>query len=153
MAAQRGLERLASLYTMMDRMRSLEVQLANDAVEDALCSSAIATTIRESQIEDGRDALATGRPEAWRVAETTRGLMDRRIELLRKVRTECEAVLAEASRVHRASRLQMEQMKCLVEKTRTLTLLHESRRAQSAADDRFASRSAWMKLQRVQDAQ
>ena len=153
MAVQRGLGRLATLYAMMERMRSMEVQVALGAVEDVMCSAAIAATIRAGQIEDARDALATGRREAWQVAETTRGVLDRRIDRLQTERAECEAALAEASRVHRASRLDMEQMQRMVDRTRTQTMLEESRRVQGESDDRFASRSAWMEVQRVQESE
>lgn len=150
MPVKRGLERVASLYAIMERMRSIEVQAAHGAVKDVLCSSAIAAAIRASQIEDGRDALATGRRDAWQVAETTCGVIDRRMERLQQVRTEREAALAEASTIHRASRLEMEQMERMVEKIRAQALVNRSRRAQGDADDRFASRSAWLEMQRVQ---
>ena len=153
MAVQRGLERLALLYAMMERMRSIEVQAANTAVEDVVCSTAIAATIREGQIADGRDALSTGRRDAWQVAETTRGVMDRRIDGLQQVRAEREAVLGDASRAHRQSRLEMEQMERMVEKTRAQLVACESRRAQGDSDDRFASRLAWLETQRAQDSE
>ena len=153
MAAHKGVARLASLAVTMERMRSLEVQVARGAVDDVMCSAAIAATIRESQLSDGRDALATGRREAWQVAETTRGVMDRRIERLQQLRAEREAILAEATRVHRVSRLEMDQMERMVEKSRAQAGMEETRRTQAAADDRFASRSAWMETQREQDAE
>jgi len=153
MAAHKGLARLASLYAMMERVRSVAVQVASSAVDDAMCAEAIAATIRKSQIADGRDALATGCREAWQVAETTRGVMDRRIEGLQQLRAAREADLAEASRAHRASRLEMEQMERVVEKARAQAGIEEGRRMQSAADDRFASRTIWMETRQVPDAE
>ena len=153
MAAQKGLARLASLYAMIERMRSADVQMANGAVEAVVCAEAIAATIRDSQVADGRAALATGCREAWQVAETTLGVTDRRIERLQQVRAEREADLAEAARAHRVSRLEMEQMERIVEKARLQERMEESRRIQSTSDDRFASRSIWMETQRVQDAE
>lgn len=153
MALHRGLERIASLYRMMERIHAIEVQNANGAVEDLLCAVAIATTMRASQIEDARDALATGWREGWQVAETTRGVIDRRMDQLHQIRAEREAELAEASRVHNESRLEMEQMERVVEKTRALAAVVESRRVQADSDDRFASRSAWLWMQRLQDSE
>ena len=151
MQAQKGLVRIASLYAMLERMRSVEVLIANGAVEDVLCAEAIAATIRENQIADGRDALARECREDWQVAETTLRVIDLRIDRLQQVRAEREADLAEAARALRASRLEMEQMERIVEKTRLQARLEESRRTQATADDRFASRSIWMERRQVRD--
>ena len=153
MADSKALARLAALYAMMERMRSVEVQVANVAVENVTCSAAIAAAVRASQVSHGREALETGRREAWQVAETTRAALEGRIERLQRVRVECEAALAEAESAHRTTRLDLEQVESILDKTRTQLASRESRRTQAAADDRFASRSAWLQAQRLQDSE
>ena len=79
MAARKGVARLASLYGMMERMRSLELRVAAGAVDDVVCLAAIAATVRENQIADARAAMASGRREDWQVAQTTRGVIEARM--------------------------------------------------------------------------
>jgi hypothetical protein len=143
MAARKGVARLASLYGMMERMRSVELRVAAVAVADVVCSAAVAATLRESQIADARAAMATGCREEWQVAETTRGVIETRMVRLAALRVECQDALDEAVAVHRVSRMNMEQMNRVLERSRAELMGDESRRAQAESDDRFAARLAW----------
>lgn len=153
MATQKGVVRLASLYTMMERMRSVELRVAAGAVEDVAYSAAIAATARESQIADARAAMSTGRREEWQVAETTRAVVEARIVRLAKLQAEREIILADAALRHRMSRLNMEQMDRIVDRTRSQEGVLEDRRLQAESDDRFASRLAWMKTKHADDSE
>lgn len=153
MAAQKGIVRLAAVYGMMERMRSAELRLAADAVEDVACSAAIAATVRASQITDARTAMASGRRDDWQVAETTRGVVEARIVRLAKVRAEREVALADSAQRHRMSRLNMEQMDRVVDRNRTQAGRREERRLQAESDDRFASRRAWMNTKQADDSE
>jgi hypothetical protein len=143
MAARKGVARLASLYGMMERMRSLELRVAAGAVDDVVCSAAIAATVRESQIAEARAAMASGRREDWQVAETTRGVIEARMVRLAALRAEREAALERAVAEHQVSRLNMEQMDRVVGRARAQMSAEEDRRVQAESDDRFASRRAW----------
>ena len=147
MAARKGVARLASLYGMTERVRSVELRVAAGAVEAVACSVAIAATVRERQITEARTAMANGRREEWQVAETTRGVVEAGIVRLAKLRVEREAVLEDAVQRHRISRLNMEQMDRVVDRARAQETLQESRRSQAESDDRFASRRAWKRTQ------
>ena len=151
MAIQRSLSRLAGLYTIIEQIRSVEVQAADAAVQQVIRSIAIAATSRTAQMVESREALATDRREAWQVAETTRETLERRMERLCAVRVEREAVLAKALELHRSSRLEMERMQRIFEKTLAQGLLIESRQVQLQSDDRFASRAAWLEERRKSD--
>ena len=153
MATQKGVVRLASLYTMMERMRSVELRVAAGAVEDVAYSAAIAATARESQIADARAAMSTGRREEWQVAETTRAVVEARIVRLAKLQAEREIILADAALRHRMSRLNMEQMDRVVDRNRTQAGRREERRLQAESDDRFASRRAWMNTKQADDSE
>ena len=144
MAAQKSVARLATLYGMIERMRSVELSIAAGAVQDAACAAAIASTTRAGHIDNGRSAMATGQREEWQVAETSRGVVETRIVRLATVRKECEGTLLDAEVRHHASRMDMERMHRVVEVARTRAAMREDRRAQSESDDRFASRRAWM---------
>ena len=143
MAARKGVARLASLYGMMERMRSLELRVAAGAVDDVVCLAAIAATVRESQIADARAAMASGRREDWQVAQTTRGVIEARMVRLAALRVEREDTLDRAVAEHRVSRLNMEQMDRVLERSRVQMSAEEDRRSQAESDDRFASRRAW----------
>jgi hypothetical protein len=153
MAAQKSVARLALLYGMMERMRSVELRVAAGAVEDVACSAAIARKVRENQIAEGRAAMANGRREAWQVAETTRGVNEARIVRLAMLRAEREIILEQAVQVHRASRLNMEQMDRVVDRARTQAEMENGRRLQAESDDRFASRRAWLQTRQVDDSE
>ena len=153
MATQKGVVRLASLYTMMERMRSVELRVAAGAMEDVAYSAAIAATARESQIADARAAMSTGRREEWQVAETTRAVVEARIVRLAKLQAEREIILADAALRHRMSRLNMEQMDRIVDRTRSQEGVLEDRRLQAESDDRFASRRAWMRTKLAADSE
>jgi len=152
MAAHKGVARLASLYATLERMRSVELRAAATAVEDVACAAAIAATVRGSQIENARAAMATGRRDEWQVAETMRSVLEVRMKRLAVLRAEREADLDAAVAAHRASRLEMEQMERVVERRQAMTRLEDGRRAQAESDDRFASRRSWERPKMLREA-
>lgn len=153
MAARKGIDRLASLYGMMEQIRSVELRAATIAVEDAACSTTIALTLRESQIASAREAMATGRREEWQISETARVAVEARIDQLAKTRTDRENARAEAHQIHRQSRLDMEQMERVVAQARVQVAIEVTRRTQAESDDRFASRRAWSRTRRIMNSE
>jgi hypothetical protein len=143
MSRGNGLERLAALYTMVERMHSLAVRVAAEAVEDVACRVEIETAVHRGNLAAGRNALAEGRPEERLIEETAGGLAEVRLERLAELRGRREAVLEEAVTMHRRAYLETEQMARLVKRRRERQALEEGRKEQAEADDRFASRGAW----------
>ena len=148
MARRKGLTRLASLYGMVEQMRSLELRVAASAVDDVVLVASIEAAIRQSKIFGARAALAAGDREEWQMAETTREGVEARIERLANLRVERETRREEAALAHSTSRVEMEQLDRVVEQQRDRLALEEARRAQAESDDRYAARLAW--AQRIQ---
>jgi len=151
MATRGGLRRLATLYGMVEQMRSLELRVAAGAVDDVVCASAIEALVHRGQVDGGRAAMAAGDREEWSVAETTREVVEARIERLAKLRVVREVKLDEARDAHKTSRLKVEQMERVVERARAEAALVEDRKTQAVADDRFAARGAWTRAKALRE--
>ncbi len=149
----KSLRRIAKVYGLVERMHSLELRVAADALNDVLCATAVAAATRYQQASSAREALVLGRREEWAVAEVTRTVEEIRMTRLAELRTQREAKVAEAAVVHRASRLQMEQMERVVERKRAVAAIDEGRKTQAMADDRFASRAAWSRNTPARDGE
>lgn len=146
MAAKSSAMRLAALYSTVERIRSLELRMAESEVDDAVRAAAIAAAIRDSQKANLRDALAAGQRDEWRIAETAASANEIRIARLAALRVKQEAARDEALVRHRLSRLQVEQMESLVERRRERESREVTLQEQAASDDRFASRRAWERM-------
>ena len=146
MAATKSLARIAKVYGLVERMRSLELRMAADAVSEVEFAAAVAAATRYNQVAGARAALVAGNREEWSVAEVTLRVEEIRMQRLAELRVKREAKLAEAVSLHRESRLEMEQMERVVELKRAAAAIEEGRRTQAMADDRFASRSAWKRM-------
>jgi len=139
------LARIAKVYGLVERMHSLELRMASDAVNDVACAAAVAAATSYQQTVSARAALVSGNREEWSVAEVTRSVEEIRMQRLAELKVQREEKLMEATQTHRASRMQMEQMERVVERKRAIAAIDEGRRTQAMADDRFASRAAWMR--------
>ena len=146
MAAKSSAMRLATLYATVERIRSVELRMAESEVDDAVCAAAIADAVRESQQRSMRDALASGRRDEWRIAQTANAANETQIARLAVLRVKQEALRDEAVVRHRASRLQVEQMDSLVVRSRERESREETLQAQAESDDRFASQRAWDRM-------
>lgn len=146
MAVKSSAVRLATLYATIERMRSVELRMAESAVDEALCAAAIAAAVRESQQGNLRDALASGLREEWRIAETAGAANDIRIARLAALRATQETARDEAVMRHRLSRVELEQMDSVVERRRKGETTQQARKEQASSDDRFASRRAWERM-------
>jgi len=146
MAATKSLARIAKVYGLVERMRSLELRMAADAVSEVEFAAAVAAATRYNQVAGARAALVAGNREEWSVAEVTLRVEEIRMQRLAELRVKREAKLAEAVSLHRESRLEMEQMERVVELKRAAAAIEEGRRTQAMADDRFASRGAWKRM-------
>jgi hypothetical protein len=131
------------VYDLVERMHSLELRVASDAVQEVEFAAAVAAATSYRQAAAAREALVSGNREEWSVAEVTRGVEEIRMQRLAELRLRRERQHAEAVETHRASKRRTEQMERVVERKRASAAIDDGRRDQAAADDRFASRSAW----------
>jgi hypothetical protein len=149
MAAKNSMARVAQVYGMVERMRSVERRVAANAVDEVVCSEAIQTTVLTSLLGGARDALAAGNREEQQIAETARQRVELGLERLAQMRVERQAVLERVAAEHRESVVAMEQIDRLLERARAAESLEADRREQAVADDRFGSRLAWRRMMRV----
>ena len=146
MAVKKAEVRLASLYAVMERIRSAELRDSMIAVDGVACSAAVAKASREERISAGRTAMAAGSRADWEIAETTRGVVETQMIHLAKLRREREAALSVTAAEYRLSRLSKEQMDRVVEQRRLREATKDDKQSQAELDDRFASRRVWMNL-------
>jgi hypothetical protein len=138
-----GIARLAGLYGMVERMRSLELRAAAGNLDEVASAQTMQAAVHRSEVSGSRAAFASGDREQWKVAETARALLEIRMARLNKLRAEREVKLDQAAQAYNRSRVRMEQMDRVVERERERLACEAARRAQAEADDRFASRRAW----------
>jgi hypothetical protein len=138
-----ALKRIAALYGMLDRMRSVELRMAAAAVEEVERVAAMHHAVSIDQQTCGRAALVTGDRAEWMLSKAAREFAEVRIAQLVDLREARAEVLDAAVIAHRQSRLKVEQIDRVVDRARTAQALDQARRTQAVADDRYASRRAW----------
>ena len=141
------LKRLAALYGVVERMRSIELRVKTAAVIEAEQAIEAQRVVMRSAGFDRREALMNGDRLGWSLAETQREIAGWKRERLERIRVEREALRSDAREEYSASRLKSEQMKGVVDSAAARVEVEEGRRAQGAADDRFLARRVWMKGQ------
>lgn len=141
-AARAGWKRIAAVYGLVEQMRAAELRGAAWAVDEAE-----AALRREAEALAGRRggvAFVEGSGVDWAVGGTSREYGEARMEVLEEMKVEREEAMDAAGRAHRESRVRTEQMKSVVERAGRAAAETEARRAQGAADDRFAGQR-WVK--------
>lgn len=145
MAAKReaGLRRVLRLYSAVEQMHAVQLQVASSAVSEVEGAIQVAQRTGLEANRTGRKALGDGDREEWMLAEARQeivGIRRERMEELRETRT----VVRDAARaVFHDSRIRAEQMKQVVEKLRKDAEVHEARQTQAASDDRYLMRMRW----------
>ena len=138
-----SLQRLVTLYGLVEEMHSLELQRVTAAVQKVQVSIHEEESFEASVRKDGRNALQLGNRLSWWVAETHQEASVQRKEMLEEKRQE-RAVLQEAAmEQYVASRMRKEQMKRLQDNLAQGMQADERRRAQAISDDRFLARRRW----------
>jgi len=140
----RRLKRLATLYGVVERMDSVELQRRAAAVLEAEQAIDVQRAVVRSAGFDGRGALAAGDRMGWSFAERQRQIAGWKRERLERIRVEREELSDAAREQYAASRLRSEQMKGVVDRVEARVAMEDGRRAQAAADDRFLSRRSWV---------
>jgi hypothetical protein len=129
----------------VEQIRSLQLRAAAVEVAQVVQAEAHEADVRRRQTAEGHDALTQGDHDGWLAASAQTDaaeMRQRRLEPLYQAR---EAFRLQANAVHQASRLRLEQMEGIVERTQARQTLEDERRAQAASDDRFLSRKMWLK--------
>ena len=139
----RGLERIAVLYSTLERIRCAELRAAAGAVEEIVHAAAAEQAARQVQTEAARRALADGDRLAWLLAESGREFADIHFERLEAIKIRRTALRVEASDAHLESQVKLEQVKRVAERMRARQAVLEDRQAQAAADDRHLARRIW----------
>lgn len=143
-ATRRGWKRLATVYGLVEQMRSAELRLAAVAVTEVEQALEVEAAALASGAARGRGAFVGGDGVDFAVAETTREFAEVRIERLGAMKVEREEIFDAAAVAYDASRLRLEQMKSVIERAGRMASSEESRRAQAEADDRHAGQG-WLK--------
>ncbi len=135
---------------MMEDLRAMQVRVASGAIVEV---DRALSRLAESQEREGAEARA-GLEHGSRVesiaAEESAGTEKERRELLLRMRLERQAVRDVAVEVHRESRVELRQVEGIVERRRQEQTLVDGRREQSASDDRFLARRAWLHSRKVE---
>ncbi len=132
----RGLQRLADLYGMVERMHSVDLRVASDSVTESVQALDRRRRVESEQLERGRSALEDGDREEWTMAESQAELAQAQAERVDRLRQAREILRESALDAYRASRLRMEQMQQLVRSVRDREATVARRRFQAALDDR-----------------
>ena len=140
----RRLKRLATLYGVVERMDSVELQRTAAAVLEAEQAIDVQRAVVRSAGFDGRGALTAGDRMGWSFAERQRQIAGWKRERLEGIRVEREELSDAAREQYAASRLRSEQMKGVVDRVEARVAMEDGRRVQAAADDRFLSRRSWV---------
>ncbi|MDQ2835550.1 MAG: hypothetical protein M3Y50_17770 [Acidobacteriota bacterium] len=138
-----SLQRLVTLYAVVEQMHSVELQRMTAAVREAEQAIRLERDVAHAAQSNGRDALVLGDSLGRVVAETHQGaasLQQGRIEQVRQKREEMNETAMEQ---YVASRLKREQMKRVLDEMACRRDMEENRRKQAASDDRFLARRRW----------
>jgi hypothetical protein len=141
------LQRLATLYAVVEEMHAIELQRMTAAVREAHQAIGVEQEVAQSARTDGRGALLSEDRVGWMMAESqqeTAVWRRRRLELLRVEREELNDAAREQ---YVASRIRREQMKHVLEDIAAQLDTEEGRRTQAASDDRFLARRRWTDAQ------
>lgn len=140
-------ERLARVYSVVERMRSVELRAAAAAVAEVTRAASFESAMTIEQRVLGHLALSAADRVEWSLAQAQQQAGEVRSARLNAMVPDLNGVHEEAQAAYRASRLQSEQMARAHARLMASLQAEADRRAQSVADDRFLSRRAWMRTQ------
>ena len=124
--------RLTAIYTMLERMRQAEFQLAQGVVARVVAQE----EMMECELRAAAFA-AQGRGAEQAAARTTFDYARAVLLRLGTERDEAERIWAAAQAAYAESRLQLEQMKVIEAEAQRIHGVELERRMQAAVDDRF----------------
>ncbi len=141
------LKRLVTLYALLERMRAAEAALAQAAVNEVHAARAGEIERYRTGVREGRAAMLADDATARTVSLADEDGAAMRWNRLAPLQLAREKAQAAALEVYRASRLETEQMRSVVDRQRALEAIADGRRTQAEADDRYGSRRGWMAAQ------
>lgn len=137
------MERLAEVYEIVERMRSVEVRVAMGLLSE---TEGVCLEVRQTllcEVDRGRAALAAGDAAGRMISEAERRAHESRLELLVDLRRQRRTVFEVAQEAYSASRIEVEQVQRILDRAGKERELVEQRRVQAESDDRFASQQCW----------
>lgn len=137
------LQRLASMYAVVEEIHSAELHKATSALREAEQAIEDENDAAKSARIEGRAALAKNDHLRWMISETQQETAGWRRQRLEKIRLERERLHDEAKQQYVASRLRLEQMKHVCDEIAAQTRIEEERSTRAASDDRFLGRRSW----------
>lgn len=142
------LQRLVTLYAVVEEMHSVELQRMTAAVREAEQAIGVERNIAQIARRNEREALVSGDSFDRISAETQQEKAASRRGRIEDVRQEREELNEAAREQYVASRLKREQMKRVLDEIACRREIEENRRVQAASDDRFLARRRWSDMQR-----
>jgi hypothetical protein len=141
------LQRLVTLYAVVEEMHSAELQRMTAAVREAEHAIGMEQKVAHAARADSRRALIAGDSVGWMMAETQQETAAWRRVRLEEIRLEREVLNEAARERYVASRLKRQQMKRVLENIAGRMETEAGRRMQAASDDRFLARRRWRETQ------
>jgi hypothetical protein len=137
------LQRLVTLYAVVEEMHSTELQRMASAVRQAQRAIGVEQEVARSARMDARGALLSEERMDWMSAQTRHEAAAGRRRGLERVRLEREDLNEAAREQYVASRLKREQIKRVFDDIAARLDIEKERRSQAASDDRFLARRRW----------
>jgi hypothetical protein len=137
------LQRLVTLYAVVEEMHSTELQRMASAVRQAQRAIGVEQEVARSARMDARGALLSEERMDWMSAQTRHEAAAWRRRGLERVRLEREDLNEAAREQYVASRLKREQIKRVFDDIAARLDIEKERRSQAASDDRFLARRRW----------
>jgi hypothetical protein len=141
------MQRLVTLYAVVEEMHSAELQRMTAAVREAEHAIGMEQKVAHAARADSRRALIAGDSVGWMMAETQQETAAWRRVRLEEIRLEREVLNEAARERYVASRLKRQQMKRVLENIAGRIEIEAGRRMQAASDDRFLARRRWRETQ------
>ena len=141
-----SLKRIAKLYEVVERMRSIALKQASVAVSEAESAVSAQRAIAIAARDAGREALESGDRAEWMLTTTQGYVASIRMKKVEGLRVARATAKDEALAEFLASRVQTEQMEQVVDTMAQRVELEETRRVQAVADDRHLARLRWQTM-------
>jgi len=147
-----GLQRIALVYMAVKHAQALALEQAAGSLRETETVIAEHRSQAQRSSARGHERLDAGDDAGWRMEESQRQIAEWNTEDLVAQRKKREALLAEATELYRAGRMQLEQMESVLRELRRTQHAESARRTQRESDDRFLARQWWDERERQRKA-
>ncbi len=145
--AVRGLERLAKLYAMVERLHAMQERGAAGAVAEVEQAAARLREARRLERTQGCEALGRGSLIETLAAARSAPAAATQQKRLGQIKVQRKLHHEDVKSAHRLSRMERRQVDGVVEQARVQAQLAFDRQAQALSDDRFLARRVWLESQ------